>query len=156
MTPFMVGKISAFSGLKPVMARSVGKHSAAPRLRSDCSFNVHYLQFHLHRLGAFLHWNTKPITRFIFSVPILGFLTEDTTYSRTSVARTLMAHLPRLFRTRSWVPWKKSLGCRFGIIRCVFFFLFRKRYIVCKRFFLCLLTWRYYQPSLARTTLVSN
>ena len=28
-------------------------------------------------------------------------------YSRTSVARRLMARLPRLFRTRSRVPWKK-------------------------------------------------
>ena len=26
-------------------------------------------------------------------------------YSRTSMARTLMAHLPWLFRTLSWVPW---------------------------------------------------
>ena len=36
--------------------------------------------------------------------------------SRTSVAQTLMAHLPRLFRTRSRVPWKKSPCCRFTII----------------------------------------
>ena len=38
-------------------------------------------------------------------------------YSRTSVARTLMARLSRLFRTHSWVPWKKSHSCRFGIIQ---------------------------------------
>ena len=31
-------------------------------------------------------------------------------YSRTSGARTLMARLPRLFRTRSGVPRKKSLA----------------------------------------------
>ena len=37
------------------------------------------------------------------------------TYSRTSVARTLMARLLRLFRTRLWVPWKQSNSCRFGI-----------------------------------------
>ena len=30
-------------------------------------------------------------------------------YSRTSVARTLMARLPRLFRTRSLVPWNGRL-----------------------------------------------
>ena len=37
-------------------------------------------------------------------------------YSRTSMARTLMARLPRLFRqTRSWVPREKSHTCRFGI-----------------------------------------
>ena len=34
-------------------------------------------------------------------------------YSRTSMARTLMARLPRLFRTRYWVPWNKSHSCRF-------------------------------------------
>ena len=27
-------------------------------------------------------------------------------YSRTSMARTLKARFPRLFRTHSWVPWK--------------------------------------------------
>ena len=37
-------------------------------------------------------------------------------YSRTSVARTLMARLPQLFRTRARVPWKKSLRCKYGII----------------------------------------
>ena len=51
-------------------------------------------------------------------------------YRKTSVARTLMARLPRLFRTRSWVPRKKSLGCRFGIALCDSS-LFWKRYIVC-------------------------
>ena len=39
-----------------------------------------------------------------------------TQYSRTSTAQALMARLPRLFGTRSGVPWKKSIGCRFGII----------------------------------------
>ena len=37
-------------------------------------------------------------------------------YSRTSVARTPMARLPRLFRTCSSVPRKKSHSCRFLII----------------------------------------
>ena len=32
----------------------------------------------------------------------------ETNYSRTSMARTMMARLPRLFRTRYWVPWNKS------------------------------------------------
>ena len=36
--------------------------------------------------------------------------------SRTSVTRTLMARLPRLFQTRSWVPNKKSHSCRFYCI----------------------------------------
>ena len=37
-------------------------------------------------------------------------------YSRTSMAGTLMARLPRLFRTHSWVPWKKAHSCNVGII----------------------------------------
>ena len=36
----------------------------------------------------------------------------QTIYSRTSVARTLMARLSRLFRTHSWVPNKKSHNWR--------------------------------------------
>ena len=43
-------------------------------------------------------------------------------YSRTSMARTLMARLPRLFRTRSSVPWKKSHSCIFRIIYGDFLF----------------------------------
>ena len=35
-------------------------------------------------------------------------------YSRTSVARTLMARLPRLFRTRSRVPRKTPLAADLG------------------------------------------
>ena len=38
-------------------------------------------------------------------------------YSRTSMARTLMARIPRLFQTRSLVPWKQSHSCRFRIIK---------------------------------------
>ena len=34
--------------------------------------------------------------------------TRSSRYSRTSVARTLMAHLPWLFQTRSRVPWNKK------------------------------------------------
>ena len=37
-------------------------------------------------------------------------------YRRTSMAPTLMARLPRLFQTRSWVPWNRSHSCRFVII----------------------------------------
>ena len=35
-------------------------------------------------------------------------------YSRTSVARTLMAHLPWLFRTRLWVPSKNLIAADLG------------------------------------------
>ena len=49
-------------------------------------------------------------------------------YSWTSVAWTLMARLPRLFRTRSWVPWKKiqqlhiwdNLSSSFYILKMVY------------------------------------
>ena len=54
----------------------------------------------------------------------------DCRYSRTSVARELMAPLPRLFRTRSGVPRKKVLCCRFGIIKCDFLFILKSEYCV--------------------------
>ena len=102
-------------------------------------------------------------------------------YSRTSVARTLMARLPGLSRTCSWVPRKKSHSCRFGIIY-LWFSDFVSKTVYCvyslespqwgdsyeytqhtfmlkkieKISLLCLLTWLHYQPSLARTTPVSN
>ena len=44
------------------------------------------------------------------------------------MARTLMACLPRLVRTRSWVPWNKFHSCRF---RIVFLFYIEKWYNVC-------------------------
>ena len=37
-------------------------------------------------------------------------------YSRTSMARTPMSHLPWLFQTRSWIRWKISSSCRFRSI----------------------------------------
>ena len=94
-------------------------------------------------------------------------------YSRTSMARTLMARLPGLFRTRFWVPWKKFHSCRFGIIwgdflssiengmLCVLVRIasMRRLYENTQRTFmsiLSLLIWRYNQPSLVRTTPVSN
>ena len=43
-------------------------------------------------------------------------------YSRTSVARTLMARLPWLFRTCAGVHRK---GCRFGIISVIFFVILK-------------------------------
>ena len=52
-------------------------------------------------------------------------------YSRTSMARTLMARLPRLVRTRSWAPWNKFNSYRFGIIYDDFLFYIEKWYIVC-------------------------
>ena len=91
-----------------------------------------------------------------------------------------MARLPRLFRTRSWVPRKKIPWLQIWDNLVWFSFLYWKRYIVCshwnrlseailmrthnipscyrksKRSLLRLLTWRYNQPSFVRTTPVSN
>ena len=52
--------------------------------------------------------------------------------SRTSMARTLIARLPRLFQTRSLVRRrKKSLGCRSGIILGdILYFYFETVYCV--------------------------
>ena len=39
----------------------------------------------------------------------MSYLAEtNANYDGTSMTRTLMARLPWLFRTRSWVPWKKN------------------------------------------------
>ena len=89
-------------------------------------------------------------------------------YSRTSVARTLMARLPWLLRTRSWAPKKNSHSCRqfyvwdnlgwffILIMVCCMYSLEsprwgdsneNKTYLHVKKIekicLLCLLTWRY-------------
>ena len=38
------------------------------------------------------------------TLPLTYVSSNNHNFSRSSVARTLMARLPRLFRTRSWVP----------------------------------------------------
>ena len=66
--------------------------------------------------------NTGQITFEVF--PLINFFCPEhesksiteTSYSRTLMARTLLARLPRLVRTHSWVPWNKFHSCRFGII----------------------------------------
>ena len=101
------------------------------------------------------------------------------TYSRTSVARTLMARLPWLFRTRTLVHRNKSHRCRFRIIFFFLFFILRNGMLCVlirivnkailmrthnipsceenrKESLLCLLTWLYNKPSMTRTTHVSN
>ena len=90
------------------------------------------------------------------TIPNLSDSTEN--YSRTSVARTLMARLPRLFRTRSWVPWKNPKAADVESFRVIFFFYVENTFIfkkIKKISQLSLLTWRYNQPSLARTSPVS-
>ena len=62
----------------------------------------------------------------LFLIQIVQCILMDSVYSnglnyhkacsKTSVARTLMARLPQLFRACLGVPWKKSNSCRFGII----------------------------------------
>ena len=44
--------------------------------------------------------------------------------SSTTIARTLMARSPRLFQTRSWVPWKKIPSLRiWANLGCFSFFI---------------------------------
>ena len=106
---------------------------------------------------------------------------QECYYSRTSLAQTLMACLPRLFRAPSWVPWNKSHRCRFGIIKDDFLFLYwgmvycvyslesprwgnfneNTQYTfmlkkIEKISLLCNLTWLCNKPSMARTTPVLN
>ena len=45
------------------------------------------------------------------------------TYSRTSIAGTLMARLPRLFRTHSCVARKNPWAVELGYFRVIFFFI---------------------------------
>ena len=52
-------------------------------------------------------------------------------YGRTSMARTLMARLPWLFRTLSSVPRKKNLkAADLGLFRVVFYFILKMVYCV--------------------------
>ena len=51
-------------------------------------------------------------------------------YSRTSMARTLMARLPWLFRTRSWVPRKSFIAADLGQFRVIFFNILKMVYCV--------------------------
>ena len=51
-------------------------------------------------------------------------------YSNTSVARTLVARVPRLIRTRSRVPRKNPTAADLGFLGW-FSFLYLKCYIVC-------------------------
>ena len=74
-------------------------------------------------------WTDKP-SLFVHAIQSILFLSI---YSRTSMTRTLMVRLPRLVRTRSWVPWNKVHSCKFGIITNGFLFYIEKWYMVCTR-----------------------
>ena len=47
---------------------------------------------------------------------------HEATYSRTSMARTLMARLPRLFRTHFKSLGKNPLAADLGLFSVIFFF----------------------------------
>ena len=52
---------------------------------------------------------------FIINMSIVEFAQVHWPYhSRTSVARTSLARLPQLFRTRFWVPWKNPTAADLG------------------------------------------
>ena len=88
----------------------------------------HNISFYaeLTKKYTYLSPNTPSRTQVHAYLGDLWGFDKATTYSRTSMARTLMARLPRLFRTRSSVHRKKSLGCRFGMIKCDFLFFILK------------------------------
>ena len=65
-------------------------------------------------------WRFKPnggrlacLTLWCWILAMLAVRQRAPKYSRTSVARTLMARLPQLFRIRPQVHWKKSYNCKF-------------------------------------------
>ena len=52
-------------------------------------------------------WFALKLMRISYTISV-----SEHIYSRTSMTRTPMARLPRLFRIRSWVPRKTSNSCR--------------------------------------------
>ena len=71
-------------------------------------------QSHFHSYSMLISAMPEILPSLLYEVKLYPF--SYVYNSRTSVARTLMARLPWLFQTRSWVPWKKSHSCRFGIV----------------------------------------
>ena len=55
---------------------------------------------------------------------------SNSTYSRGSEAWTLMARLPQLFQTCSWVPRKNPIAADLGYFRVIFFFILTMVYCV--------------------------
>ena len=105
-------------------------------MRGENEGNLRFagLEVHLHNLqlpflqnkrtfvtSCLLQWMPKPFASGVF------FRGK---YSRTSVARTLMARLPRLFRTRPWVPWKNPIAADEQSFRVIFFFMLKMVYCV--------------------------
>ena len=56
-----------------------------------------------------LRWKAK-----IKLLALKACLFTNGIYSRPSVAQTLMARLPRLFGTRSWIPWENPKAADLG------------------------------------------
>ena len=81
-------------------------------------FNVQITLWHLKKL-------VKSKSSFVLYEFILPALTRGLNYSRTSMTWTLLARLPPLFRTRSWVSWKNSVAADLGKLRLIFFFILK-------------------------------
>ena len=69
--------------------------------RENITVGVHFVKY-----NSILLWRS-----------LISSISSFCLYGRVLVALTQMARLPRLFRTRSWVHWKKSHSCRLGIIQ---------------------------------------
>ena len=118
----------ASSGDRTRSARSVGQRlthwaPGAPNNRQEGVTRIVYGYFFVKK--KYCDTSLEPLAgTVLMRGQNMYFRLEIRKYSRTSMARTRMARLPRLFRNRSWVPRKKSLGCRFGIILCDFLFFY--------------------------------
>ena len=79
---------------------------------------IYYSKYCAKSELVFLEWTPRLCLRFglydmslvntfiIAMHGVMNYSLHVPNYSRPLVTRTLMAHLPRLFQTRSWVPLK--------------------------------------------------
>ena len=59
----------------------------------------------------FVLYDMSLVNTFIIALyGVMNYLLHSPNYSRPSVTRAPMAHLPRLFQTRSWVPLKNPIS----------------------------------------------
>ena len=90
-----------------------------------CKNLVWYLPYFMQKLWSSQDSHSSSLSK-LLTFPWF-FFWAFSNYN-TSVAWTLMALLPQLFRTRSWVPKKKSHSFRLGTIYGVLLFYTEKVY----------------------------
>ena len=102
------------------------------RLFFKQSCGVLFSQPVTHILLLSFEENTKELMQLFWLQSFLRcplLLTDSHThYSRTSMARTLMAHLPWLFRTRARVPRKNPIAADLSLLRMIFLFILKMVY----------------------------